>query len=510
MRFDFLGQYVFGADRPTVSARGHQPALTVARLVLERPRSAPREDLAELLWPEDRPGPLGGTGPPGRVPRPGAARRRGRGADVRDLARRAGGAAPRAATIEVDVELAFADTDSRRTRRSTRCDWARADELSSRALERLRLPFFPTSNAEWTRRWQDRVRGQLLRALHIGADAALGAGASPRAVTLAEEALAVDPFDEVATRTIMAAYEALGRRGEALTRVRAVPAPARRGARRAARRRDRDRVSRTVGQRAPNAQPGRDRGANAGARPSRCRSSGRQAELAHLDVDWSAVCEGDARAVVIAGEPGIGKTRLGAEIANAARERDAVVLWGACVAERRDAVPAVRRPPQAAGYRTARAPRRARTARRRPRDVRTRALRRRGRGTRARRSRAELDCSARCRSRSRRSAPNRSSSCSTISSSPTRTRWRCCATWSPVIAGAAVPPGDHGARRVGPGRRDARRLTPPAHDDHLRARRTDRREPGRGARARRREARPTTCTPSRPSSRREPPATRST
>ena len=60
---------------------------------------------------------------------------------------------------------------------------------------------------------------------------------------------------------------------------------------------------------------------------------GRQAELARLDVDWNSVRDGNTRAVVIAGEPGIGKTRLAAEITDAARRDGALVLWGACVAD---------------------------------------------------------------------------------------------------------------------------------------------------------------------------------
>ena len=61
---------------------------------------------------------------------------------------------------------------------------SRADELTGDALLRLRLPFFPASTATWAKRWQDRVRGVWLRALHVTTDAALGAvvgnGAMPR------------------------------------------------------------------------------------------------------------------------------------------------------------------------------------------------------------------------------------------------------------------------------------------------------------------------------------------
>src|SRR5258705_13859548 len=55
MRFEFLGQFALEGDGPPVSARGDQPALTLARLVLERPSPLPREELADLLWPSHRP-----------------------------------------------------------------------------------------------------------------------------------------------------------------------------------------------------------------------------------------------------------------------------------------------------------------------------------------------------------------------------------------------------------------------------------------------------------------------
>src|SRR5438105_90069 len=55
MRFEFLGQIAVEGPGGRVSARGDQPALTLARLVLERPNPLPRDELADLLWPAHRP-----------------------------------------------------------------------------------------------------------------------------------------------------------------------------------------------------------------------------------------------------------------------------------------------------------------------------------------------------------------------------------------------------------------------------------------------------------------------
>ncbi len=57
---------------------------------------------------------------------------------------------------------------------------------------------------------------------------------------------------------------------------------------------------------------------------------GRSDVGAALDADWAVVREGSLRVVVLAGEPGIGKTRLAREFARAAHEQGATVLAGSC------------------------------------------------------------------------------------------------------------------------------------------------------------------------------------
>jgi DNA-binding SARP family transcriptional activator len=329
MRFQFLGQIAFeGTAR--VSARGDQPALTLARLVLERPSPLPREELAELLWPDHRPPQW--EGPARQVVSRARALVVATGAAPTTVTSRGGLVGlDLADDCEVDVEDAFratADAEQYITARA----WGRADELTSSALDHLRLAFFPTSHATWTRRWQDRVRAQRLRALHIATDAALGAGAPARAVTRAEEVLEVDPFDEVAIRALMAAHDALGSRGRALTVYEEY----------------RRRLDGELGIRPSEeteaaylALLGTSprvgiRAATSTREPTRSETLpfvGREKERARIDTDWDAVRDGRMRCVVIAGESGIGKTRLAEEIARNARRHGALALWGACVAE---------------------------------------------------------------------------------------------------------------------------------------------------------------------------------
>jgi DNA-binding CsgD family transcriptional regulator len=55
---------------------------------------------------------------------------------------------------------------------------------------------------------------------------------------------------------------------------------------------------------------------------------GRAAELSVLEGAWRAAASASAPVVVVHGEPGIGKTRMVAELARRARAEDAEVLWG--------------------------------------------------------------------------------------------------------------------------------------------------------------------------------------
>jgi hypothetical protein len=57
---------------------------------------------------------------------------------------------------------------------------------------------------------------------------------------------------------------------------------------------------------------------------------GREAELGALTVDLDAALAGRGGVVLVAGEPGIGKTRLAEELAIQASGRGVLVLWGRC------------------------------------------------------------------------------------------------------------------------------------------------------------------------------------
>jgi predicted ATPase len=57
---------------------------------------------------------------------------------------------------------------------------------------------------------------------------------------------------------------------------------------------------------------------------------GRDGELAELRAGLLEALAGRGRLFLVAGEPGIGKTRLADQVSVEARDRSATVLWGRC------------------------------------------------------------------------------------------------------------------------------------------------------------------------------------
>ncbi len=68
-------------------------------------------------------------------------------------------------------------------------------------------------------------------------------------------------------------------------------------------------------------------------RRRRSRFVGRTAELARIAATFDAARAGERRLVAIAGEPGIGKSRIAREFSRSAHERGAIVLFGRCLEE---------------------------------------------------------------------------------------------------------------------------------------------------------------------------------
>jgi DNA-binding SARP family transcriptional activator/ketosteroid isomerase-like protein len=193
---------------------GRQGRLVLAYLICERDRAVRREELAELLWPEQLPeswtaslsavisrlrrlfteAGLDGTSVVVSTP----------GAYELDL--------PAGSRVDLDdlvdavdeAEAAAASGDADRALDAA----ARADALAARG--------FLTDDCEWVDSRRETIRDLWVRGLIARSVTQLGVGASGRAIEAARRAVELDASKEAAYRQLMLALAAAGERAEAL------------------------------------------------------------------------------------------------------------------------------------------------------------------------------------------------------------------------------------------------------------------------------------------------------
>jgi DNA-binding SARP family transcriptional activator len=196
-----------------------------------------------------------------------------------------------------------------------------AGELE-RAVQLGAGELLPGVDADWAHAEREEHRHRIAEA-HARLTRAGGA----RALAHARHWIALDPLSEDAARTLMAQLAAAGDRAAALTAFRAL----------AERLRTRLGVAPSAQTRAladavrhGEAPPA----ASADVLPPALAAGadgpfvGRGEELERLDEDLAATRRGICRLALVAGEPGIGKTRLAAQFARRAHECGALVLYG--------------------------------------------------------------------------------------------------------------------------------------------------------------------------------------
>ena len=197
------------------------------------------------------------------------------------------------------------------------------------ALELCDGPFLPGIDDEWAHEAQDEHRERVVRLLEAVAAAAERDDDLRRAVALTRRQASLEPLSEEIHRSLMRRLDAVGDRGAALaeyaelrtrlvTRLRT--GPSRETQQLAEALRD------GVAQTAPTAFPVRL------LRADRAAFVGREGELARIDAAWRRVVAGGgaAQVVLLAGEAGIGKSRIVARFAAEAGATGATVLYGAC------------------------------------------------------------------------------------------------------------------------------------------------------------------------------------
>src|SRR5215207_3447293 len=334
LEITLTGQLAAQADSARADATdlpGRQASLVFAYLVAERDRPVPSEELADALW--------GGRLPPTWRPA-----LRGVVSKVRDFLDQLG--LPATGTLTsvagcyrltlpadtaVDVELAAGEADLARSALEAG-DLARALAAAGRARAIAGRPLLPGHEGPWVEDRRAALRQVLIDGLEIQADVHLAAGSGEAAVGPARDLVALEPFRDSAHERLLRARAAAGDRGEAL--------------------RVYDRYRRALAEElgvgpSPgleaaylellHAEPLALASASAPAgRPAPAAAPvsgpfvGRGAELGRLRSAFTEAAAGLRRTVLVAGEAGIGKTRLGAELAALAGADGATVLSGRC------------------------------------------------------------------------------------------------------------------------------------------------------------------------------------
>jgi DNA-binding SARP family transcriptional activator len=306
--------------------RGQQVPLLFAYLVLGRGRSIGRDELIEATWPEQRP--------------------RSEDAALRTLLSRLRSALgpsilsgreglslslPEPAWI--DVEAAARGVDRARAaleRGDARGAWALAQvplNIAGRGL-------LPGAHAPWLEAHRTELHDLLLRALEVIGAAGLRLGGSQLASAerAARSLIDAEPYRESGYALLMQALAAQGNLAEALRsfeRLRTLlmdelgTVPSRETLAQHAK-------LLQAGDVAPPAGPRQEAAAIELPAELRARAVGpilgRDDELAQLDRLWSP--DPVSEVVLLAGEPGIGKTRLAAETSRRAHDSGAIVLGG--------------------------------------------------------------------------------------------------------------------------------------------------------------------------------------
>jgi DNA-binding SARP family transcriptional activator len=208
-------------------------------------------------------------------------------------------------------------------------DRLRLDGSSDEALVLCDGTLLPGLEDEWVLEARDAHRERTVSVLEALALAAEREGNQRRAVELTRRQASLDPLSEEIQRALMRRLDAAGDRGAALAeyaelrtrllaRVRATPSPETQALA--------ESLRAGVHAPAPTAFPGRL------LRADRAAFVGRELQLDRIQAAWRRVQSGGgpAQVVLLAGEAGIGKSRLAARFAADAGAAGATVLYGAC------------------------------------------------------------------------------------------------------------------------------------------------------------------------------------
>jgi DNA-binding SARP family transcriptional activator len=324
-----VGVEVAGGSR-VAALPGRQGRLLFAYLVLNRERDCGRPELIDVLWPE-RPPAAADTALSALLSK--LRKALGEGALVGRSELRVSPPGP----IWVDLEQAAAATESAEIAIDAH-EWVAAAEHARAALAVDLQTFLPDCEGPWVAEQRRALEAVRLRALEVVAEAGLRRGG--RELGPAEQAvrsaIAAAPFRESSHRLLMQIHEANGNPAEALrafeelrTLLRdelgTAPGP----------------TALAVHERLLRGEAPASAGTGRGgvipvtswpvplaAALDRQALVGRTEELAFLEARWREAAGGARQLVLLAGDAGIGKTRLSAELGRRAHDDGAIVLYG--------------------------------------------------------------------------------------------------------------------------------------------------------------------------------------
>jgi DNA-binding SARP family transcriptional activator len=230
--------------------------------------------------------------------------------------------------------------------------WIDVDHFQAVAESALRQPDVPAFEEALAayggellpeNRYEDwcAERRDLLAELHVRlllglAERLEARGAYSAAGTRLREVLQHDPTREDAHRRLMVLYASAGARDQAVRQFHVCQEVLWReldlAPESATDALYRDVLANRIQRRDPSPEPGRETVVRRAPWTTEQRVEtpfvGRESVLRELDEQFVRADEGMGRMVLVSGEPGVGKTRLVAELAAEARRREAAVLWG--------------------------------------------------------------------------------------------------------------------------------------------------------------------------------------
>ena len=332
-----------GGGRLEVDGRDLAPGLpggqagALLHYLLSRPeRSASRDELIAITWPQDPPQ------DPGAALRPLLSRLR-RGLAPATLEGRQQLRLILPAPVWFDVEEAAAAVEAARDA-ARRGAWESAREQAAAAVELLRPGFLPGQEGEWAEARRREIEELELEALELLARGGLGLGGAELASAerASRELIARSPYRETGHRFLIEALAAGGNAAEALRayeelrvllreELGASPAPEVQALHQRLLAGE-DAVAAAEPTPAPAAAAPRVALPSVLAPRGSSAFVGREPELAALRAAWCEARDGNRRLALVAGEPGIGKTRLLSELAREAQP-DGTVLYAACQEE---------------------------------------------------------------------------------------------------------------------------------------------------------------------------------